>query len=245
MKAIILAAGKGTRLQCEHADLPKALRLLNGKPLLRYVLENLDFLSKEDICIVVGFLKDQVIEAVGLGYHFVEQEHLTGTAVATLCAKPLYWNYSGPILVCYCDMPFLSRQTYKEMFEAHTASGAGNTLLAGRVEPIPAFGRLIFDASGTLSDVVEDSACDEAQKKIPDVNVGIQVLQSPDMWAWLEGVSNKNPKKEFYRTGVVRVLAKEKIKQKVVTLTDAREMLGVNTMEDLQKAEELIQRTQW
>jgi bifunctional N-acetylglucosamine-1-phosphate-uridyltransferase/glucosamine-1-phosphate-acetyltransferase GlmU-like protein len=245
MKAIILAAGQGTRLQCEQSELPMALRLLNGKPLIHYVLENLNFIPKEDIAIVVGYRKEMVIEACGPAYRFVEQKRLDGTAKATLCAEPLYWNYSGPILVCYCDMPFLSRKTYMNMFEAHIESGAGNTLLAGRDDPIPPFGRLIYDASGKLTDVIEESACDEAQKMIPEVNVGIQVLQSPGMWAWLPKITNENPKKEYYLTGAVSVLAAENIPQKVVTLADPKEMLGINTMEDLQKAEAIIQNTQW
>ena len=245
MKAIILAAGKGTRLQSEQSELPKALRLLYGKPLIHYVLENLNFIPKEDIAIVVGYRKEMVMEATGPEYHYAEQRHLVGTANAALSAQPLYWNYSGPILVCYCDMPFLSRKTYRKMFEAHIESGVGNTILAGCTDPIPPYGRLIYDASGKLADVIEENACDEEQKKIPLVNVGPQVLQSPQLWAWLPKIQNDNPKKEYYLTGIARVLAKENIAQSVVTLADPTEMLGVNTMEDLQKAEEIIQNMQW
>lgn len=245
MKAIILAAGKGTRLQSEQSELPKALRQLNGKPLISYVLENLKFIPKEDTAIVVGFLKEKVMETVGGGYRYAEQKFLSGTAKAALCAEPLFGNYSGPILVCYCDMPFLRRETYREMFETHIGADAGHTLLAGRDDPIPPYGRLIYDESGNLSDIIEESACSEAQKKIPEVNVGVQVLQSPGMWAWLAKIDNDNPKREYYLTSVVRVLAKENITQKVVTLKDPVEMMGVNTMEDLQKAEEIIQSTQW
>lgn len=244
MKAIVLAAGKGTRLQSEQSDLPKALRLLNGKPLIHYVLQNLDFIPKEDITIVVGFLKEKVIESVGNGYRFAEQDTLNGTAKATLCAEPIFRNYSGPILVCYCDMPFLRRETYREMLEKHIQTGAGNTLLAGHDDPTPPYGRLIR-VDGKLADIVEDSACTESQKKIAEVNVGIQVLQSPAMWAWLSKVDNDNPKKEHYLTGVARVLFKEHAPQTVVTLQDPLEMMGINTMEDLKKAEEIIQNTQW
>ena len=242
MKAIILAAGKGTRLQCEAYDLPKAMRLLHGKPLIRYVLDNLDFLAPEDITIVVGFLKDKVMGTLGGGYHYVEQRELNGTAKATLCAEPILGNYSGPVIVCYCDMPFLSRQTYRGMFDRHIESGAGNTILAGRVHPIPPFGRFIRDAAGRLSDIVEDSACTEEQKRIDEINVGLQVLDSPRVWTWLRRVDNHNPKAEYYLTGLVRVLAQEGVRQEVVTLTDENEMLGINTMEDLRAAEALLER---
>lgn len=238
MKAIVLAAGKGTRLQSEAVEIPKAMRMLCGKPLILYVLDNLDFLRPEDIAIVVGFRGDQVRGHLGEGYRYVEQTPpLEGTAKATLCARPIFGDADEPILVCYCDMPFLSRETYKSMFEAHIQSGAGNTLLAGKINPPPPFGRLIRDAQGRLIDIVEDSAATPEQRKIDEVNIGIQVLDGLLMWDWLEAVDNDNPKGEYYLTGVVGVLAQRNIPQTVVLLEDGSEMLGVNTMEDLAEAE--------
>lgn len=240
MKAVVLAAGKGTRLESEAMELPKALRMLCGKPLIRYVLDNLDFLAPGDITIVVGFLKEKVIETIGGGYHYIEQKQLNGTARAALCAEPVIGNFKGPVLVCYCDMPFLRRETYRAMFDRHMETNAGNTLLAGRTHPIPPYGRLIRNAQGILSDVVEDSACTKEQLLIDEVNVGIQVLDGARMWDWLPRVDNDNPKREYYLTGVVRLLAKEGVRQEVVYLNDATEMLGVNTAEDLRMAEGLL-----
>ncbi len=240
MKAVILAAGKGTRLECEAAELPKALRLLSGKPLIRYVLENLDFMAPEDITIVVGFYKEKVMAELGPAYHYVEQHEINGTARATLAAKEVLGNFSGPILVCYCDMPFLARDTYRAMFDKHIESGAGNTLLAGRIHPIPPFGRLIRDGEGKLVDIIEDSACTPEQKLIDEVNIGIQVMDGPGMFGWLEKIDNDNPKREYYLTSVVRVLADLGVRQEVVTLRNEYEMLGINTMEDMHQAEKLL-----
>lgn len=239
MKAIVLAAGRGTRLQSEEGELPKALRILHGKPLIHYVLEQLNFIAPEDIAIVVGFLKEKVIAAVGGGYRYVSQEEQNGTAKATACAAQVFGNYSGPILVCYCDMPFLRRETYRTMFQKHIQSGAGNTLLAAKASPPPPFGRLIRDEAGKLVDIIEESACTPEQKKIEEVNVGIQVLSSPAMWGWLQSVDNNNPKGEYYLTSIVRVLAREGAPQAVVTLDDPNEMLGINTEDDLRAAEAL------
>lgn len=241
MKAIVLAAGKGSRLGSEARDLPKALRQLRGKPLIRYVLDNLDFLRPEDITIVVGFLKDQVIEAIGGGYNFVEQQPpLNGTAKATEAAQAVWSELDEPVLVCYCDMPFLSKETYKRMFEAHIQSGAGNTLLAGKIDPPPPFGRFIRDGNGKLVDIIEESAATPEQRKINEVNIGIQVLDGRHMWEWLAEVDNDNPKGEYYLTGIARVLARKGIPQAVVMLEDHSEMLGVNTEEDLAQAEGML-----
>ena len=48
LKAVILAAGKGTRLQTEGCDLPKVMREALGRPLIQYVLDALDFVGKEN-----------------------------------------------------------------------------------------------------------------------------------------------------------------------------------------------------
>lgn len=241
MKAIVLAAGKGSRLESEKADLPKALRLLKGKPLIQYVLDNLSFLPQEDIAIVVGYRKEQVLQAIGGRYRYVEQTPpLNGTARATACARAVFGDATGPILVCYCDMPFLSTHTYRTMFERHIASGAGNTLLAGDETPPPPYGRLIYDASGALIDVIEESAATPSERLLTVVNVGIQVLDGARMWDWLDKVDNDNPKQEYYLTGLVRVLAREGVRQEVVLLEDNLEMRGVNTMEDLRLAEAML-----
>lgn len=126
------------------------------------------------------------------------------------------------------------------MFARHIATGAGNTLLAGRVHPIPPYGRFIRDEAGRLYDVIEESACTEAQRRIDEVNVGLQVVSSPQIWGWLRKVDNLNPKCEYYLTGLVRVLAAEGARQEVVTLSNLDEMLGVNTMDDLRAAEALL-----
>lgn len=241
MKAIVLAAGKGTRLQSEAMDLPKALRKVDGKPLIRYVLDNLGFLRPQDIAIVVGFLKEKVREEIGGDYHYVEQKPpFDGTARATLCARGVWPDLGEPVLVCYCDMPFLSRESYETMFETHITSGVGHTLLAAMVDPPPPFGRLIREGSGRLIDIIEDSAATPEQRKITEVNVGLQVLDGKRMWGWLEKIDNDNPKREYYLTGVTRVLAAEKIAQTTVLLENFQETLGINTMEDLALAESIV-----
>lgn len=239
MKAIVLAAGKGTRLQSEASDLPKALRLLRGKPLIHYVLDQLSFIPPEDTAIVVGFLKEKVMASVGDRYHYVEQKTLNGTAKATECAKSVFGNYCGPVLVCYCDMPFLCRETYQKMFTKHIETGAAGTLLMCKTTPIPPYGRLIRNEHGALVDIIEESACTPAQKKIDEVNVGIQVLTSPGMWDWLAKIDNDNPRQEYYLTSIARVLAKAEATQEVVALENPNELLGINTEEDLRIAEEL------
>lgn len=241
-KAIILAAGKGSRLASEAQEIPKALRLVNGKPLIEYVLDGIDFVAPEDITVVVGVMGQKVIDHLQGRCRFAWQTEQKGTAHAVLSAADSVRGFSGPVLALYCDMPLLSRATYLHMVREHLRTGAHNTLLASVMHPIPAFGRLIHDEAGRLKEIVEQSACTEEQRRIDLVNVGVQVLSGDTMVEMLRRVDNDNPKQEYYLTGIVRVLYQAGLPQHVVTLRDSPEFWGVNTQEDLDRVEAQLRR---
>lgn len=239
-KAVILAAGKGSRLQSEKEEIPKALRRVGDKALIEHVLDGISFVKPEDITIVIGVMGEKIQEYLGNKYHYAWQKEQKGTAHAMLCAEETASGFDGPVLCLYCDMPLLSQNTYSRMVREHLETGAANTLLAARIHPIPAFGRLIRDEKGELCDIVEESACTPEQKLIDEVNVGIQVMQGSVMWDVLKKVQNNNPKREYYLTGVVRVLHEMGLKQHAVVTEDTPEYWGVNTMEDLSRVEQYL-----
>ena len=239
-KAVILAAGKGSRLQSEKTEIPKALRRVGDKTLIEHVLSGIDFVKPEDITIVIGVLGEKIQDYLGDRYHYVWQKEQHGTAHAMLCAEETTKGFSGPVLCLYCDMPLLSRNTYSRMVEEHIAAGAQNTLLAAKIHPIPAFGRLIRDEKGELCDIVEESACTPEQRLIDEVNVGIQVMSGDVMWDALKKVKNDNPKHEYYLTGVVKVIHDMGLKNHAVVTADTPEYWGVNTMEELEKVEKYM-----
>lgn len=243
IKVVILAAGKGKRLESESAELPKALRLACGRPLIRHVLDNLPFVAPEDITIVVGYRKEQVMDELGPAYNYVEQDVLDGTAHAAEYARPALEGFEGPVMVLYCDMPLLSVATYRGILGKHIESGADQTLLSGVIHPIPPYGRLIRE-DGRLVDIVEESACSPEQKLIDEVNVGIQVFNGADMWDCLALVPydpKRNPP-ERYLTAAAGVYARLGKRVEVYRLANNDEATGVNSMEDLRKAEGLLRK---
>lgn len=243
-KAIILAAGKGSRLQCEKDDIPKALRMVGGKTLIEHVLDGIHFVADEDITIVIGVMGQKIRDYLGEKYHYVWQTEQKGTAHAMLCAEETMQGFSGPVLCLYCDMPLLSRETYMRMVEEHIENEAQNTLLAAKIHPIPAFGRLIRDENGALCDVIEHSACTPQQRLIDEVNVGIQVMQGDLMWDVLRKIDNNNPKREYYLTGAVKVIYDLGYRNHAVVTPDKPEYWGVNTMEELLRVEEYLEKRQ-
>lgn len=242
MKAIILAAGKGKRLHSEQFTAPKVLREANGRPLLSYVVENLNFIpNKKDIVIVAGYRKEMVMNAFSDGYTFAIQEEQLGTGHAVNCAKDVLADYDGPVLVCYGDMPLFKKETYQNLAKIHAEEGNDCTILTGISNRGLAYGRIIRDEDGNFTGVVEDKDCTPEQKNITELNVGIYVFDSKKLFACLKELKNSNAQGEYYLTDVPTIMMSKGYQIGTYTTHDDTEILGVNTPEDLALCEEILE----
>lgn len=241
MKAVILAAGKGKRLHSEQFSAPKVLREANGKPLLRYVVNNLSFIpDKKDIIIVAGYKKEMVFNAFNEGYTFAVQDEQLGTGHAVNCAREALKGYDGPVLVCYGDMPLFKKETYENLVKVHEEAGNDCTILTGVSDRGLAYGRIIRDENGSFKGVVEDRDCTPEQKKINELNVGIYVFDSKKLFSCLGELKNSNAQGEYYLTDVPTIMMSKGYKIGTYTTHDDTEILGVNTPEDLALCESLL-----
>ncbi len=237
MRAIILAAGKGTRLQSEQFNLPKVLRSLCGKPLIGHVLSNTSFIAPEDTAIVVGYMREKVMEAVGGEYKFAVQAEQKGTGHAVLSAEEYFTDYDGDVIILFGDMPMFKKEHYEGVIKKHQESGADLTILTAIIDaPLP-YGRIIRDENGNVKDIVEHKDCTEEQRKINELNVGIFVAKSRLLFEALHKIGNNNAQGEYYLTDVPKILISE---GKTVTshaIFDEVAIVGVNTVEDLEFCE--------
>ena len=241
MKAVILAAGKGKRLHSEQFSAPKVLREANGKPLLRYVVNNLSFIpDKKDIIIVAGYKKEMVFNAFNEGYTFAVQDEQLGTGHAVNCAREALKDYDGPVLVCYRDMPLFKKETYENLVKLHEEAGNDCTILTGVSDRGLAYGRIIRDENGSFKGVVEDRDCTPEQKKINELNVGIYVFDSKKLFSCLGELKNSNAQGEYYLTDVPTIMMSKGYKIGTYTTHDDTEILGVNTPEELALCESLL-----
>lgn len=241
MKAVILAAGKGKRLHSEQFSAPKVLREANGKPLLRYVVNNLSFIpDKKDIIIVAGYKKEMVFNAFNEGYTFAVQDEQLGTGHAVNCAREALKDYDGPVLVCYGDMPLFKKETYENLVKVHEEAGNDCTVLTGVSDRGLAYGRIIRDENGSFKGVVEDRDCTPEQKKINELNVGIYVFDSKKLFSCLGELKNSNAQGEYYLTDVPTIMMSKGYKIGTYTTHDDTEILGVNTPEELALCESLL-----
>lgn len=236
MMAVVLAAGKGTRLRTEGIDLPKVMRTALGKPLLHYVLEAISFAGKENTIIVVGYKKEKVVEAFS-GYNFAEQTEQLGTGHAVMSAKEQIEGFEGDVLVCYGDMPLLKKETYEALCEVHFREKNDCTVLSGTTDEELPYGRVVRDENGGFKCVVEDRDCTPEQKRIKELNIGVYMFSAPKLLDALSKLKNNNAQGEYYLTDVPAILLEEGGKIGICKRELGMELIGVNTVEQLQMVE--------
>ena len=239
IKAVVLAAGKGTRMMTETNTMPKVLRQACGKPLLYYVLKTLQFVPKEDTILVVGYRREDVIAAFPDYPHAVQDPQL-GTGHAVRCAKAELEDFDGTVLVCYGDMPLLKEEVYRGLLEDHARTGSVCTLLSGTTEEKLPYGRVLKDENGEFLQVVEDRDCTPEQKAIRELNVGIYAFDCKELLACLDLLRNNNAQQEYYLTDVPALMKQRGGKVSVYTAELNEQILGVNTPEQLAIAEKYL-----
>ena len=239
IKAIVLAAGKGTRLHTEGCDIPKVMRLAAGRPLLSYVTEALNFLTPADIVLVVGYKREQV-EAAFTGYTFAIQAQQLGTGHAVAAGLQALPDFNGDILVCCGDMPLIRRETYLALTEQHTAQGNACTLLSGSTDtPLP-YGRILRDGAGTFTGIVEERDCTPEQREIQELNSGVYMFRAQELREALGNLRADNAQGEYYLTDVPGLFLKSGLPVGVCRRELGNEILGVNTPEQLALVSSLL-----
>ena len=242
IRVIVLAAGKGKRLQSESTDLPKVLREAAGRPLLAWVLDNLAFISQDRTILVIGFQAEKVQLAMGETYQYAFQKEQLGTGHAVAAAAPLLQDYEGDVLVIYGDMPLFKPDTYRKLVEKHQASGADCTMLTAIADHIPDYGRVLRDANGRFAGIVEQKDCTPEQLLIHEVNPGIYVFKAPLLLRVLSSLRNENAQGEYYLTDVPLLVMETGVKIETETIHDDDQIIGVNTLEDLARCERILQK---
>ncbi|MBN1365711.1 MAG: NTP transferase domain-containing protein [Syntrophaceae bacterium] len=238
--AIILAAGKGTRMK---SDLAKVLHILNGKPMLHYSLEAAKEAGAEKIVAVIGHQADIVREKFAdSGCIFVEQNPQLGTGHAVLQAKGVLSNYRGLTVILCGDVPLLKPTTIEFLVDNHVASRAVVSVLT-TIPPLPhAYGRIVKDKKGDVLKIVEYKDATNEEKKIGEINTGIYCVNTKFLSLALGKITNNNKQKEYYLTDIVEIACREGRKVKSFIASDYVEVMGINTLEELSSAEKYLRK---
>ncbi len=232
--ALVLAAGQGTRMK---SDMAKVLHEMSGRTLLGHVLQTLNELGVGRVLVVVGHQRERVQERFReAGVEWVIQAEQRGTGHAVLMAGPVLEDFQGTLLVVCGDTPLLRASTLDALLRGHETSAAAVTVLSMRLPDPAGYGRMIRGEGDDLEAIVEHRDASPAQRAIDEVNSGIYAFRYPDLAVVLSGLTANNSQGEYYLTDAVSLLRRAGRRAAVVCADDYRELLGVNTVEQLDDA---------
>ena len=235
--AIILAAGKGTRMK---SHLPKVLHPIAGRPMIGHVLDSLAPLGCAPIVVVVGPGMEAVSKAVAPNRTALQAEQL-GTGHAALAAKAALGECQGDVLILYGDTPFISTETFEALLaRRHAEDRPAAVVLGMRPDDPTGYGRLLVDSKGQLEAIVEHRDATAEQRRIGLCNSGVMAVDGALLWDLLGEVGNDNAKGEYYLTDIV-ALARRRGRLAAAIEAPAEELVGINSRAELAAAEALLQ----
>ena len=233
--AIILAAGKGTRMK---SATHKVLHPIGGRSMIGHLLASLEEVETAQNVVVVGALKEQV-EAEVPDAAIAVQEPQLGTGHAVLAAREAMGDFDGDVLILYGDVPFVAPETLRAMIDARR-EGADLVVLGFRPADPAAYGRLVQNADGSLARIVEFKDANEAERAIGLCNSGVMAADCGHLFALLDRVTNDNAKGEYYLTDIVELAVGDGGRVAVVEAPEA-EVMGINSRAELAEAEAIFQ----
>lgn len=232
LHAIVLAAGKGTRMKTE---LPKCAYPFCGKPMVNYIIENCLKAGINDIIAVVGYKSEVLIECLPKYVKHVIQEEQLGTGHATKCTEELLKDKDGLTIIFPGDMPLIDAKTINGLIEQHIKDNNVLTVVTTILDNPKSYGR-IYRENGKIKRIIEFKDCTEEDKKINEINVGLYCVDNKKLFESLNKVKNNNKANEYYLTDIVEILGNEfNVDSYIVENT--YKLTGINDLETLQNTE--------
>lgn len=237
LNVVILAAGKGTRM---HSDLPKVLHPIAGTPMLEHVVATARALAPSRLCVVYGFGGDAVPNRVqGTDITWAMQHEQKGTGHAVQQAVE-HLQLDAVTLVLFGDVPLIRAETCKQVVEI-ASRGALAILTVNLADPT-GYGRIVRNAAGSVSGIVEHKDASEQQRQITEINTGIMAMPTDKLIAWLKRLDCDNAQSEYYLTDIVSMAVNDGISVITAHPQNFNEVFGVNSKKDLAHLERAYQR---
>ena len=236
--AIVIAAGKGTRMKSKNS---KLVQKIYGKEVVKRAYENVKKAGVEDVIVVVGHQKEQVMQVLGENVQYVEQKEMLGTGHAVMQAAHLLKGKKGKILAVYGDVPLLRPETLKKLLDRGQEKNEAATMLTAIYENPKGYGRVIRNEEGNVEAIVEELDATEEQRKVQEINAGIYCFDIPELLNALTEIKPSPVKGEYYLTDVIGIMASKGLKIGAVVVEDNSEILGINDRMQLQMLTKVLQ----
>ena len=237
-KALILAAGAGTRMKSQK---PKVVHELLGKPLVRWVVDTAHEAGCSEVHAVIGHGREQVEPLLNdcvISY----QLEMLGTGHTVMCAADKFEGYSGCVVVLCGDSPLIRPATIEALVAAHAQSASAATVLTMKPDNPFGYGRIVRDANGNVTGIVEEKDCTPEQRKIDECNSGVYCFDAPELLGHLDKLDRNNAQGEYYLTDMLALLAADGLRVSSMVVQDNDECLGINSRGQLAQATKIAQR---
>jgi bifunctional UDP-N-acetylglucosamine pyrophosphorylase/glucosamine-1-phosphate N-acetyltransferase len=239
LSAIILAAGKGTRMK---SNLVKVLHPLLGVPMLSYPIDLcLNGINSRKTIVVVGYQGEKIRASfTDDRLTFVDQGDPLGTGHAVLCTENHFKGFKGVIPVLYGDVPLLKVDTLRKCIDTHKRNAGAITIMTAVLENPAGYGRIVRAHGEWVQRIIEERDASPQEMSMKEVNTGIYCVDSPFLFEALKQVRTDNVQGEYYLTDIVAIANQRKQKVYAFPVEDSTEVMGINTRVDLAKADEIL-----
>lgn len=237
LKAVILAAGKGTRMK---SDLPKVVHTIEGKCLVDYAIDAAIGAGADDICLVVGYKHEVVENSIShKNVKFALQEEQLGTGHAVKCARDFLGD-EGQTLILFGDTPLIIAETLNRLAEHHKKNGNTVTVLSAMIDNPTGYGRIIRDAEGRFVKSVEHKDASTEELESHEINSGMYIFDTKELKEALDKLTPNNAQGEYYLPDTLTIIKNKGLKVDAFALDDPEDITGVNDQEQLAAAAEII-----
>ncbi len=234
--AIVLAAGKGTRMKTE---LPKCAFPILKKPMIEYIVENIEKSVVDESVCVIGYQKEIFENMLEGRVEFAYQEQQLGTGHAVMATKDIMANKRGTTIILLGDMPLIDHKIINKVMSYHCDRGNDLTVVTTEFENPKGYGRIIRNEYRNIEAIVEHNDCTDEQKRIKEINTGIYVVNNSDLYKVLDNIKINERKGEYYLTDIVEIMKKDYIVGTFV-LWDNTKVMGVNDLFSVSVAEKVL-----
>lgn len=239
--AIILAAGKGTRMKLKDENTSKVSIEIFGKPIVRYVIDALETSNLKTKVCVVGHAGEHTKQLVEDVCEVVWQKEQKGTGHAVMQATEILKDKEGSTIILCGDTPLLRSETISKALEYHEKNNNDLTILSSILENPFGYGRIV-KKDGLVTKIVEEKDANDDEKKIKEINTGVLIFNNKKLFEYLPHLSNQNAKNEYYLTDLIEMFVKDSLKVASHPIEDANETLGINDREQLAEATEIMKQ---
>jgi len=233
--AIILAAGKGTRMR---SDLPKPIMPFKSKPIIQHIIESFRNAGVSDINLIVGYGAEQVKDKIGNSVTYYTQAEQQGTAHAVKQVPESILKNAATVFVFVGDSPLINADTIKKLEQHHITTGASCTFLTASFPIDLPYARVIKNAEGKLIACIEEKNANKEQLKVKELLTSHFVFKGEDLVTYLAEIKPDKDNKELYLTDIIGIMLAKGLKVETLAIDNYKELVGLNTPEDIKWAED-------